>query len=234
MSRPAPLLILILMIRPALPTPGPLLVGIRPGSTLPPRAPASLTCSAPRPRPAADPALTWRVNGQPVQEGVTLLEQADRIVSNFVYKPKYGDNTVQCTLKDVSSYDKSAFVFFSVQNSFKLVKLQENEKSASKLWIPFDISNLNAAGAGTGSGEEQQQGGPRDIYQVLRDTAPGAGPVWGVGQQRQSYHHRHRRVGGRGVELLQPIARPLLSSAGRRPAHHLPLLALLAGLLALH
>merc|ERR1712106_363503 len=115
----------------------PLLVGLRSGSSLPELDPVALTCSTEY-SPSAE-SIEWLEDGEHVWEDTNLLTESGQDMSNMMFIPQMGQTVIEC--KVIGRQVRSAFAFFSVQNTPKKVTLQRANMSKQKksLWIPFDI-----------------------------------------------------------------------------------------------
>ena len=100
----------------------PLLVGIRPGSTLPLKMPVPLTCSTEY--TSSVQSIEWLVNGRKTREDFILLTKSGQVISSWLFVPEIGDVVLECKIK--GSQERSSFVFFSVNKDTKTVNIENS------------------------------------------------------------------------------------------------------------
>ena len=184
----------------------PLLIGIRPGSTLPAKKPVTLTCSTEF--STSIKSIDWFVNGEAVYEDVKPVVEAGQIISNFLFVPKVSDKEIEC--KIYGDLEQSAIISFKVSTEFKIVQLQRAEESDMEqiLWIPFDINRLEINRLES-SGEETEVTFSKDIYKVMEDVPTDASNSYKL--KRRSKMH-HKKV-DKFVTDIHPVSMKYLSSS---------------------
>ena len=167
----------------------PVLMGIRPESSLPANTNISLTCSV-EVSPTDDTdkmVFSWTINNRPVHEDRSPMLISSRLVSRFIYTPSEADRLLGCEVNE-----NRAEIRFLVETDYpKLVRLQKAEAGSSEIreerrrhsvvWVPFDATNHNWKSRLMGSEEEEEEDAvtERSIYEVMR---------------RHNYHYEAARL----------------------------------------
>ena len=166
----------------------PVLMGIRPESSLPANTNISLTCSV-EVSPTDDTdkmVFSWTINNRPVHEDRSPMLISNRLVSRFIYTPSEADRLLGCEVNE----DRAEIRFLVETDYPKLVRLQKAEAGSSEIreerrrhsvvWVPFDATNQNWKSRLMGSEEEEEDAvTERSIYEVMR---------------RHNYHYEAARL----------------------------------------
>ena len=171
----------------------PVLMGIRPESSLPANTNITLTCSA-EVSPTDDTdkmVFSWTINNRPVHEDRSPMLISNRLVSRFIYTPSEADRLLGCEVNE----DRAEIRFLVETDYPKLVRLQKAEAGSSEtreerrshshsvVWVPFDATNHNWKSRLMGSEEEEEEEEDavteRSIYEVMR---------------RHNYHYEAARL----------------------------------------
>ena len=169
----------------------PVLMGIRPESSLPANTNISLTCSV-EVSPTDDTdkmVFSWTINNRPVHGDRSPMLISSRLVSRFIYTPSEADRLLGCEVNE----DRAEIRFLVETDYPKLVRLQkaeagsseirEERRSHSVVWVPFDATNHNWKSRLMGSEEEEEEEEDavteRSIYEVMR---------------RHNYHYEAARL----------------------------------------
>merc|ERR1712032_671829 len=130
----------------------PVLMGIRPESSLPANTNITLTCSVEvSPTDDTDKVVfSWTINNRPVQEDRSPMLISNRLVSRFLYTPSEADRLLGCEVNEDREESRS--------------------HSHSVVWVPFDATNHNWKSRLMGSEEEEEEDAvtERSIYEVMR------------------------------------------------------------------
>ena len=191
----------------------PILMGIRPESSIPANTNITLTCSVEvSPTDDVDKMVfSWTINNRPVHEDRSPMLISNRLVSRFIYTPSEADRLLGCEVNE----DRAEIRFLVETDYPKLVRLQKAEAGSSEIreerrrhsvvWVPFDATNHNWKSRLLGSEEEEDDAvTERSIYEVMR---------------RHNYHYEAARLTKTTsrqeavVELPSPIMMALTSGS---------------------
>ena len=166
----------------------PILMGIRPESSIPANTNITLTCSVEvSPTDDVDKMVfSWTINNRPVHEDRSPMLISNRLVSRFIYTPSEADRLLGCEVNE----DRAEIRFLVETDYPKLVRLQKAEAGSSEIreerrrhsvvWVPFDATNHNWKSRLLGSEEEEDDAvTERSIYEVMR---------------RHNYHYEAARL----------------------------------------
>lgn len=166
----------------------PVLMGIRPESSIPANTNITLTCSVEvSPTDDVDKMVfSWTINNRPVHEDRSPMLISNRLVSRFIYTPSEADRLLGCEVNE----DRAEIRFLVETDYPKLVRLQKAEAGSSEIreerrrhsvvWVPFDATNHNWKSRLLGSEEEEDDAvTERSIYEVMR---------------RHNYHYEAARL----------------------------------------
>ena len=173
----------------------PVLMGIRPESSIAANTNITLTCSL-EVRPTNDVdkmVFSWTINDRPVHEDRSPMLISNRAVSRFIYTAAEDDQSLGCEAGEDSEDTERAEIRFLVETDYPvLVRLQkaeagspvepgaERRQSHSVVWVPFDATNHNWKSRLLGSEEEEDATvTERSIYEVMR---------------RHNYHYEAARL----------------------------------------
>merc|ERR1712168_1187607 len=181
----------------------PLLVGIRPGSSLLADSPVELTCSSEY-SPSIQ-SIQWVVNNQQLMEDVDLLTESGQVISNIDFIPHLGHYVIECRVIG-DTVTSAARAVFSVRNKPEKVILQKEDISNRGLWIPFDATSWKSNRLETLM-EEAPTVAKKDIYEYMNDEPSNAVESFDI---KHTQHHQHANK-VEFVEELNPISLPLVS-----------------------
>ena len=193
----------------------PVLMGIRPESSIPANTNITLTCSV-EVLPTDDVnrmVFSWTINNRPVHEDRSPMLISNRLVSRFIYTPSEADRLLGCEVNE----DRAEIRFLVETDYPKLVRLQKAEAGSSEIreerrrhsvvWVPFDATNHNWKSRLLGSEEEEDDAvTERSIYEVMR---------------RHNYHYEAARLTKTTsrqeavAELPSPIMMALTSAGSK-------------------
>merc|ERR1711887_14189 len=181
----------------------PLLVGIRPGSSLLADSPVELTCSSEY-SPSIQ-SIQWVVNNQQLIEDIDLLTESGQVISNIDFIPHLGHYVIECRVIG-DSVTSAARAVFSVRNKPEKVILQKEDISNRGLWIPFDATSWKSNRLETLM-EEAPAVAKKDIYEYMNDEP--SNPLESFDMKHMQHHQHTNKF--EFVEELNPISLPLVS-----------------------
>ena len=181
----------------------PLLVGIRPGSSLLADSPVELTCSSEYSHHIQ--SIQWLVNNKHLIEDTELITESGQVISNIDFIPHLGHYIIECRVIG-DSVTSAARAVFSVRNKPEKVILQKEDVSNRGLWIPFDATSWKSNRLDTIM-EEAPAVARKDIYEYMNDEPSNAVESFDI---KHTQHHQHASK-VKFVEELNPISLPLVS-----------------------
>merc|ERR1712168_155289 len=182
----------------------PLLVGIRPGSSLLADSPVELTCSSEY-SPSIQ-SIQWVVNNQQLMEDIDLLTESGQVISNIDFIPHLGHYLIECRVIGDTVTSAARAVFSVRPNKPEKVILQKEDVSNRELWIPFDATSWKSDRLETVM-EEAPAVAKKDIYEYMNDEPSNAVESFNM---KHMQHNQHTNKYG-FVEELNPISLPLVS-----------------------
>merc|ERR1712168_708517 len=181
----------------------PLLVGIRPGSSLLADSPVELTCSSEY-SPSIQ-SIQWVVNNQQLMEDIDLLTESGQVISNIDFIPHLGHYLIECRVIG-DKVTSAARAVFSIRSKPEKVILQKEDISNRGLWIPFDATSWKSNRLEPLM-EEAPAVARKDIYEYMNDEPSNAVESFDI---KHTQHHQHANK-VEFVEELNPISLPLVS-----------------------